>query len=153
MLMMENVHRALAPWHYLSNCAREGGIAFQKAHGREIWDYCSMNPEFNNIFNDGMGCTARITMKAIMAGYEDGFCSVGSMVDVGGGTGAAIGEIVKVHPHIKGINFDPPHEIATAPAFGGVSHVGGDMFKAIPSADAAFMKARFIIKICEETFY
>ncbi|GMP54445.1 hypothetical protein CsSME_00019617 [Camellia sinensis var. sinensis] len=69
MLMMENDHRALAPWHYLSNCARESGIAFQKAHGREIWDYCSMNPEFNNIFNDGMGCTARITMKAIMAGY------------------------------------------------------------------------------------
>ncbi|KAI8018644.1 Xanthohumol 4-O-methyltransferase [Camellia lanceoleosa] len=140
MLMMENDHRALAPWHYLSNCVREGGIAFQKAHGREIWDYCSMNPEFNKIFNDAMGCTARITMKAIMTAYKDGFCGVGSMVDVGGGTGAAMGEIVKVHPHIKGINFDLPHVIATAPEYGGVSHVGGDMFKAIPSADAVFMK-------------
>ncbi|GMP54439.1 hypothetical protein CsSME_00019615 [Camellia sinensis var. sinensis] len=109
MIMMENDHRALAPWHYLSNCVREGGIGFQKAHGREIWDYCSMNPEFNNIFNDAMGCTARITMKAIMTGYKDAFCGVGSMVDVGGGTGAAMGEIVKVHPHIKGINFDLPH--------------------------------------------
>ncbi|KAL7250499.1 hypothetical protein ACSBR1_012502 [Camellia fascicularis] len=140
MLMMENDHRALSPWHYLSNCVREGGIAFQKAHGREIWDYCSMNPEFNKIFNDAMGCTARITMKAIVTAYKDGFCGVGSMVDVGGGTGAAMGEIVKVYPHIKGINFDLPHVIATAPEYGGVSHVGVDMFKAIPSADAVFMK-------------
>ncbi|GMP54434.1 hypothetical protein CsSME_00019612 [Camellia sinensis var. sinensis] len=99
-----------------------------------------MNPELNKIFNDGMGYTAKITMKAIMTGYKDGFCSVRSMVDGGGGTEVAMGEIVKVYPHIKGINFDLPHVIATAPEYGGVSHVGGDMFKAIPSADAAFMK-------------
>ncbi|CAL5327626.1 unnamed protein product [Camellia sinensis] len=64
-----------------------------------------------------------------------------------------MGEIVKVHLHIKGINFDLPHVIATAPEYGGVSHVGGDMFKAIPSADAVFMNARFIIKICILNFH
>ncbi|KAI8012210.1 (R,S)-reticuline 7-O-methyltransferase [Camellia lanceoleosa] len=87
-----------------------------------------------------MGCTARITMKVIMTGYKNGFCSVGSMVDGGGGTGVAMVEIVTVYPYIKGINFDLPHVIATAPEYSGVSHVGGDMFKAIPSADVAFMK-------------
>ncbi|CAL5373377.1 unnamed protein product [Camellia sinensis] len=51
-----------------------------------------------------------------------------------------MGESVRVHPHIKGINFDLPHVIATVPEYGGVSHVGGDMFKAIPSADVAFVK-------------
>ncbi|CAL5404230.1 unnamed protein product [Camellia sinensis] len=99
----------------------EGGIAFQKAHSREIWDYCSMNPEFNKIFNDAMGCTAKITMKAIMTEYKDGFCGVGSMVDVGGGTEAVMGEIVKVHPHIKGTNFDLPHVTTTAPEHGEVA--------------------------------
>ncbi|KAL7193440.1 hypothetical protein ACSBR2_025117 [Camellia fascicularis] len=81
-------------------------------------------------------------MKAITTGYKDGFCGVGSMVDVGGRTGAAMSEIMKEHPHIMGINFDLPHVIATVLKYGGVSYVRGDMFKAIPSADAVFIKRR-----------
>ncbi|RVW46418.1 xanthohumol 4'-O-methyltransferase [Vitis vinifera] len=57
-----------------------------------------------------------------------------------GGTGGAVAEVVKAYPHIKGINFDLPHVVATAPAYKGVSHVGGDMFESIPNADAIFMK-------------
>ena len=61
-------------------------------------------------------------------------------MDVGGGTGGMIAEIVKAHPHIKGTNFDLPHVVATAPIRKGVSHVGGNMFESIPKADAIFMK-------------
>ncbi|KAB1206013.1 (R,S)-reticuline 7-O-methyltransferase [Morella rubra] len=54
-------------------------------------------------------------MGVVMAKYKDGFDGVGSLVDVGGGTGGMIAEIVKSHPHIRGINFDLPHVVATAP--------------------------------------
>ncbi|EXB55624.1 (RS)-norcoclaurine 6-O-methyltransferase [Morus notabilis] len=131
----------MAPWHCFSRCVKEGGSAFQKAHGREIWDFASENPEFNKLFNDGMECTARIILKAILSEYRDGFSSLGSLIDVGGGTGRALSEIVKSHPHINGINFDLPHVVAKAPVYPGVSHVGGDMFESIPNADAVFMKA------------
>ncbi|KAM1954541.1 hypothetical protein ACFX1T_023886 [Malus domestica] len=135
------------------------------AHGLEIWDYASQNPEFNKLFNDGMTCTARVVMKAILTGYEHGFDSIGLLVDVGGGTGGAVAEIVKAYPNIKGFNFDLPHVVAgfgsfpelmerilltkrgsksvvaMAPVYHGVSHVGGDMFEGnIPNADAIFMK-------------
>ncbi|KAK2991353.1 hypothetical protein RJ640_001210 [Escallonia rubra] len=140
MLLMESHPWLLAPWHCLSDCVKEGGIAFKKAHGLEIWDFASVNPEFNKIFNDGMKCTAKITTATIVSAYKDGFGCIGSLVDVGGGTGAAMAEIVKAYPHIKGINFDLPHVVATAKEYGGVCHVGGDMFKAIPEADALFMK-------------
>ena len=73
--------------------------------------------------------------------------SVGSLVDVGGGTGSVLAEIVKSYPHIKGINFDLPHVVAMAPIYDGITHVGGDMFEAIPNADAVFMKVRIIIII------
>ena len=63
-------------------------------------------------------------------------------MDVGGGIGSAVAEIVKSFPHIKGINFDLPHVVATAPMYDGVKHVGGDMFQAIPNADAVFMKVK-----------
>ncbi|KAB2614330.1 (R-S)-reticuline 7-O-methyltransferase-like [Pyrus ussuriensis x Pyrus communis] len=142
MLVMENHPCLMAPWHYFGQCVKKGGpYAFKMAHGLEIWDYASQNPEFNKLFNDGMACTARVVMKAILTGYEHGFDGVGSLVDVGGGTGSAVAEIVKSYPNIKGFNFDLPHVVATAPLYHGVSHVGGDMFEgSIPNADAVFMK-------------
>ncbi|CAN6702178.1 unnamed protein product [Malus baccata var. baccata] len=142
MLVMENHPCLMAPWHYFGQCVKEGGpYAFKMAHGLEIWDYASQNSEFNKLFNDGMACTARVVMKAILTGYEHGFDGVGSLVDVGGGTGSAVAEIVKSYPNIKGFNFDLPHVVATAPVYHGVSHVGGDMFEgSIPNADAVFMK-------------
>ncbi|XP_052175929.1 (R,S)-reticuline 7-O-methyltransferase-like [Diospyros lotus] len=140
MILMENDPRALAPWHCFSGCVREGGVAFKRAHGKEIWEYGSENPDFSNVFNSAMECATRITTKAIVSAYREGFRSIGSLVDVGGGTGAATAEIVKAYPHLKGINLDLPHVIATAPEHPGISHVGGDMFEAVPNADAVFMK-------------
>ncbi|KAM1599608.1 hypothetical protein ACFXTN_022170 [Malus domestica] len=166
MLMMENHPCLMVPWHYFAQCIKGGGpCAFKMAHGLEIWDYASQNPEFNKLFNDGMACTARVVMKAILTGYEHGFDSIGSLVEVGGGTGGAVAEIVKAYPNIKGFNFDLPHVVAgfgsfpelmerilltkrgsksvvaMAPVYHGVSHVGGDMFEGnIPNADAIFMK-------------
>ncbi|KAK3446033.1 hypothetical protein EUGRSUZ_A01796 [Eucalyptus grandis] len=140
MVIMENHPLQLAPWHCLGQCVREGGIAFQKAHGVEIWEFARDNPEFNKIFNDAMACTAKIIMKAAFEAYGEGFSLVGSVVDVGGGTGGVIAEIVRAYPRIRGINFDLPHVVATAPAHDGVEHVGGNMFEAIPKADAVFLK-------------
>ncbi|CAI9088315.1 OLC1v1022618C1 [Oldenlandia corymbosa var. corymbosa] len=133
----------LSPWHRLSECVSEGGTPFDNEHGCNIWDFAAKNQKFNKLFNDGMACTGRITMHAILSGFKKdayAFESLESMVNVGGGTGQAIAEIVKVYPNIKGINFDLPHVIATAPEFAGVSHVGGDMFKEVPSAQAVLMK-------------
>ncbi|KAI4997754.1 hypothetical protein ZWY2020_053096 [Hordeum vulgare] len=40
----------------------------------------------------------------------------------------------------EGVNFDLPDVFAAAPPIAGVKHVGGDMFKSIPSGDAIFIK-------------
>ncbi|KAK0590956.1 hypothetical protein LWI29_033628 [Acer saccharum] len=141
MVVMENNPWQLAPWHYLANCVKQGGIAFEKAHGCDMWDFASRNREFNKLFNDGLASATKIVMTAFVPRYKDGFDTVRSLVDVGGGTGGAIAEIVKTYPHIEGINFDLPHVVATAPDYDGVSHVGGNMFESIPNADAVFMKA------------
>ncbi|KAG4159556.1 hypothetical protein ERO13_D02G181300v2 [Gossypium hirsutum] len=140
MVLMENHPWQMAPWHYFSQCVKEGGVAFKKAHGCETWDLASRNPDFNKLFNDGLACTSKFITSAILSGYKQGFNSIGSLVDVGGGTGGLISEIVKVYPHIKGVNFDLPHVVSTAPAYNGVSHIGGDMFHAIPNTDAIIMK-------------
>ncbi|TYH84904.1 hypothetical protein ES332_D02G228200v1 [Gossypium tomentosum] len=133
MVLMQNHPWQMAPWHYFSQCVKEGGVAFKKAHGCEIWDLASWNLDFNKLFNDSMACTSKFVTSAILSGYRQGFNSIGSLIDVGGGIGCFISEIVKVYPHIKGVNFHLPHVISMTPAYNGVSHIDGDMFHAIPN--------------------
>nr|KJB17918.1 hypothetical protein B456_003G024100 [Gossypium raimondii] len=140
LVLLENHPWLMAPWHYFSQCVKEGGAAFKKTHGCEMWDLASRDPDFNKLFNDGMACTSKFITSAILSGYKQGFKSIGSLVDVGGGTGGLISEIVKTYPHIKGVNFDLPHVVSMAPAYNGVSHIGGDMFHAIPNTDAIIIK-------------
>ncbi|KAF3788250.1 hypothetical protein EJ110_NYTH21410 [Nymphaea thermarum] len=141
MVLMENHPSALAPWHCFSRCVQKGGTAFERAHGVDIWGYGAVNPEFNQLVNSAMACTSKIIMKAVIAKYDEhGFSRLGTLVDVGGGTGADIAEIVKACPHLKGINLDLPHVVATAPEYQGITHVADDMFVEIPKADAVFMK-------------
>ncbi|KAK7290912.1 hypothetical protein RIF29_05690 [Crotalaria pallida] len=143
MLLLENHPLHLNPTHYVSDIIREGtenGTAFFRCHGHEQFDLTGLNPEYNRLFNDGMVCTARIASKAVISGYKDGFNQIKSLVDVGGGIGGSLSEIVRAYPHIKGINFDLPHVVSTAPKYDGITHVGGDMFVSIPNADAVYMK-------------
>lgn len=87
MVLMQNHPHLLAAMHHLSPAIKEGGTAFEKAHGRPIWDYLSADQEVNKVFHDGLACTAKIGFRAITSVYKDVFADVKSVVDVGGGTG------------------------------------------------------------------
>ncbi|KMT02325.1 hypothetical protein BVRB_9g205500 [Beta vulgaris subsp. vulgaris] len=129
-------------WYEISSSIKEGGTPFEKAYGQSFWERASKDPEFNNMFNIGMAAATKPTLDAVVKGYKDGFSGFkGTLVDVGGGIGRMIAKIVKAYPHIKGINFDLPHVVGTAPQYPGVTHVGGDMFKEIPTADAIIFKS------------
>ncbi|XVE68080.1 hypothetical protein DITRI_Ditri09bG0040600 [Diplodiscus trichospermus] len=140
MVLLQN--KFISFWHYLSQCVKDGGnrTGFKKAYEFEIWEYASQNVEFKTLFNKAMEYDSRMISKAVFSGYKDGFNNIGSLVDVGGGTGGMAAEIVKFYPRIKAINYDLPHVIATAPPRDGVTHLGGDMFESIPNADAVFLK-------------
>ncbi|GMN57130.1 hypothetical protein TIFTF001_026236 [Ficus carica] len=143
MVLFHTDPRMISPWHSIGPCAKEDGTetAFKKTHGRDVFTLASECPEFNKLFNDAMACTSETILKAVLSEYRDGgFHGLQSLVDVGGGIGGSLSQIVKSHPHIKGINFDLPHVVATAPPYPGVSYVGGNMFESIPNADAVFIK-------------
>ena len=74
IITMQNNPCFVAPWRCLSQCIKEGGTAFSKAYGCELWDLASRNPEVNMIFNEAMACTSKI-------------------VDVAGGIGGHVAEI------------------------------------------------------------
>ncbi|KAL9268683.1 Nicotinate N-methyltransferase 1-like protein [Drosera capensis] len=80
-------------------------------------------------------------MQKAMAGVHESFAGERRLVDVGGSAGDCLKMILQKYPNIKGgINFDLPEVVAKAPTIPDVTHVGGDIFKSIPSGDAIFMK-------------
>eukprot|EP01018_Ginkgo_biloba_P019601 Gb_25040 [translate_table: standard] len=127
-------------YHHLDESVLEGCSAFNKVYSKSPWEYLSEHPNCNKTFNDAMVSHTCALMASALKIY-DGFKDVKTVVDVGGGVGTAISIIVKHHTHLKGINFDLPHVIDTAPAIPGVEHVGGNMFEQIPPADAVFIKS------------
>uniref|UniRef100_A0A803LEE0 O-methyltransferase C-terminal domain-containing protein n=1 Tax=Chenopodium quinoa TaxID=63459 RepID=A0A803LEE0_CHEQI len=131
------------PWYEFSRSIKEGGMPFVKAHGMSVWEMASKNKEFNNLFNVGMTAATKPTLDAVIKGYKDEFSKLEGtlLVDVGGGTGSLMAEIVEAYPKIKGINFDLPPTVANAPQHSGVTHVGGDMFMEIPSANNVIIKS------------
>lgn len=148
LLLCLNDPHILASLHYLSQSVKEGGIAFNNAHGCNVWDYYALqNPELSKTFYGAMSSLTKIKAREILAGYKDGFLGITSLTDVGGGTGTLMYEIVKSYPHIKAINFDLPHVVATAPMYNvRVLHVGGDMFQgSIPKTNAIFIKVSIYI--------
>eukprot|EP01018_Ginkgo_biloba_P002468 Gb_23395 [translate_table: standard] len=102
--------------------------------------YGRSDPQVNDIFNSAMASVTKVSMKQIV-GFYQGFKDVKTVVDVGGGVGMALADIIGVYPHIHGINFDLPHVVANAPDLPGIQHVGGNMFESVPSGDAIFMKS------------
>ncbi|GMJ01253.1 caffeate O-methyltransferase 1, O-methyltransferase 1, O-methyltransferase 3 [Hibiscus trionum] len=133
---------SMAAWNCLSTSIAEGGACgFSRAIGSTLYDFQSKNHEYKRVFGEAMACNSRVVMKAVLKYYKDGFNNVGTIVDVGGGSGAAVAEIVEAYPHIKGFNFDLPNVVAGAPKYPNVTHVGGDMFATVPiNADAVFLK-------------
>ncbi|XP_057451067.1 nicotinate N-methyltransferase 1 [Lotus japonicus] len=113
---------------------------FERANGEAAYMYYLKQSEMNELMLKAMSGVSVPFMRAMLDGY-DGFQGVEKLVDVGGSGGDCLRMILQKHPSIKeGINFDLPEVVAKAPQIPSVTHVGGDMFKYIPQADAIFMK-------------
>ncbi|KAJ1390627.1 Winged helix-like DNA-binding domain superfamily [Sesbania bispinosa] len=129
----------LESWTELKGAILEGGIPFNRVHGMNAFEYPSVDPRFNDVFNKAMLNITTILMKRVLEFYK-GFENINRLVDVGGGLGINLKLITLKYPHVQGVNFDLPHVIEHAPTYVGVTHVGGDMFESVPNGDAIFMK-------------
>ncbi|WJX10570.1 hypothetical protein P8452_01274 [Trifolium repens] len=112
---------------------------FHKVHGSPAYQYLEKNQELNQIFNKAMAHSGPLEMKRVLTLYK-GFEGVSTLVDVGGGVGNALKQIISEYPSIKGINFDLPQVIQDAQPHPGIEHVEGSMFESVPTGDAILLK-------------
>jgi hypothetical protein len=134
-------------WARLYDGVTTGEHAFRLEHGKGVWEYRQERPEEVAIFNRAMNSATAAVSPAVLAGYD--FSRAAIVVDVGGGGGLLLTEILKANRGARGVLFDLPSTVEDAQAFVAGSGAGdrcelvaGDFFKAVPSgADVYLLKS------------
>ncbi|HZB22708.1 MAG TPA: methyltransferase [Gaiellaceae bacterium] len=110
-----------------------GGATFAPAFGTDLWSWLAANPDERAAFD-----------RAMVGGKEHGVERLAALdwrgdetvVDVGGGNGALLVELLKHHPTLRGIVFDLPETSRDEAAFGDrLEFVAGSFFDRVPEGD------------------
>ncbi|XP_004293905.1 PREDICTED: trans-resveratrol di-O-methyltransferase-like [Fragaria vesca subsp. vesca] len=128
------------PWQFLGNwfCGNEV-TPFETAHGMGLWEYGHKNPGFNRVFNEAMASDSGM-MNLVIKDCKPNFEGLSSLVDVGGGTGKVARILCEAFPNLKCTVLELPQVVANLQDSANLKFIAGDMFHAIPPADAILLK-------------
>lgn len=125
-----------------------GEPAFNRQHGMGFFDYLLDHPECAQWFDRGLANFTTLENPAIAGAYD--FARFGHIVDVAGGQGGLLAEILKLHPNVRGTLFDQP-EVVRNPAYFSQeafaerwATVGGDFFHSVPTRGDAYVLKRIL---------
>jgi precorrin-6B methylase 2 len=99
-------------WGALSHCVLTGRRAFDHVQGMRNWDYYAAHPEMGALFDAAMAAMTSGAVRAIVAAYD--FGRHGRVVDVGGGDGTLLAEILRANPGVRGVLMDREHVVERA---------------------------------------
>jgi hypothetical protein len=133
----------------LLHSVKTGEPAMEKAFGQPIFDYLGAAPEQASLFNETMIGFHGAEPPAVAAAYD--FSDVGTLVDVGGGTGNLLTTILLANPDLRGVLYDQPHVAAEARLEvqkRGLSErcevVEGNFFESVPGGGDAYILSHII---------
>ncbi|TDD80579.1 methyltransferase [Actinomadura rubrisoli] len=136
-------------WTRLPDSVRTGEPAFEALHGRTMFEHFGHNPGDARAFDAMMAASAARLVAPVVRAYNFGHS--GTVVDVGGGSGALLSAILTANPGVRGVLYDLPHVVAAAePPLveqgldGRCRCVGGDFFDSVPSGGDVYLLANVI---------
>jgi len=132
-------------WGTLLTAVRTGRPAYHEAFGRPYWEDLAAHPEIAADFDEMMGPAGHGTPDPEVLVNGD-WENVRTVADVGGGTGALLAEVLRAHPHVRGVLVDLPRTIArsgeifqNAGVADRVTTVGQSFFDPLPAGADVYM--------------
>jgi len=128
--------------------ARTGENMFSRVHGVDWWTWLDQNPVVRTTFNRAMqaGAHGRIELVSGLAWQDDE-----TVVDVGGGNGTLVIELLLRHPQLNGVVLDLPDvadEAEARVASAGLSDrcrvVRGSFFDEVPAGGDVYLLAKVL---------
>ncbi|AHH20690.1 O-methyltransferase [Nocardia nova SH22a] len=135
-------HRA--HWTHVVDAVRTGDPVWQQVDGEPFFEYIRSDRQFGDLFDRAMTSIGSLTTESLFAAYD--FGGFGTIVDVGGGQGGMLTEILTRTPNTRGVLFDLPDVAATAAErFGAAGLDGrvevatGSFFDTVPTGGDAYL--------------
>jgi O-methyltransferase domain/Dimerisation domain len=144
VLMMTNDAFLEAGIHLL-DALRNGGNAFEAIHGISYFEHLQRTPTASRVFHAGMANFSNTENAPIAAAYD--FSRFSSLVDVGGGYGGFLKEVLSCTPGLRGVLYETadvcknPERLMLDGVLDCCEIVEGDFFTSVPpGADAYVLK-------------
>lgn len=142
-------HHAQRPWEKAEYSLRTGKPSFDHMYGMNPWEWYATHPDDAAEFNACMTALSGTLHKAAVETYD--FTGIRTIMDVGGGHGRLLAQILAKEPAMRGILFDQPHVVTgAAPVFAEyrvqdrARAVGGSFFESLPTGADAHIMAHII---------
>jgi hypothetical protein len=144
LALMQTVIPNLTAWQHLADAVRTGGAVFEDLHGLTSWEWLAAHPHEEALFNGAMARRAALQAAAIREAVD--LSTRRLVVDVGGGQGAMLAELLAHQPLLHGIVADRPDVAGAATAAlaaGGLAERAhaepADFFVAVPSGGDVYV--------------
>ena len=133
----------------LLSALRDGTSAFHAQYGTDFWTDVGADPERQAGYDREMASDVRAWAPPIIAAFDWGSCT--HIVDVAGGDGTLLVEILRACPNLRGTVFDQPATSAAARATITAANltdradaIGGNFFEAVPTGANAYLLCAII---------
>jgi SAM-dependent methyltransferase len=139
----------LETWVHILHSVRTGGPTFDHVHGTTLFAYLAEHPQESRVFDEAMTSLTSNDAPHILAAYD--FTPFQRVIDIGGGQGTLLLEILKTNERAEGVLFDLPHvtggvteRIADLGLAGRCEVASGDFFTEVPTGGDAYL-LKFIV--------
>lgn len=143
-------------WADFGRTLETGDNAFSRVHGKSVWSWFDEHPEERTTFAAAMGSMTQLDAGGIARAYP--FEELGSVCDVAGGRGMLLSEVLRTHPHLRGVLVDNPGVLASATGLleargvaGRVELRPGSFFDELPSGCDAYLLKNVLHDWSDET--
>ncbi|MBH1935836.1 SAM-dependent methyltransferase [Streptomyces sp. AV19] len=128
----------------MQRCLTDGTSAFEGIFGTSFFGHFARDETTAAVFHDGMAAMSDAENRPIAAAGE--FPEKGTVVDVGGGHGGFLAEVLRDRPGLNGVLYDASHVLAghrlaeDRDLAGRWSTAEGDFFTEVPPGDVHLLK-------------
>lgn len=119
-------------WSGLLSAVRTGVPAYSSIFGLPFWDDLEAHPDLAERFDALIGPAGHGQPDPEVLVNPADWQAIRTVVDVGGGTGSLLAEILRAHPHLRGTLVDLPRPVARS----------AEIFRAAGVADRAATSAQ-----------
>ncbi|MEU6734442.1 methyltransferase [Streptomyces physcomitrii] len=135
-------------WGALTHTVRTGERGFDSVHGAAMYPYFGRSPELTRKFDRAMAAGSEFFTQ-IPALYD--FGSARTVVDIAGGNGVLLAEVLRSSPQARGVLFDTAHVIdaarrglAGSDVADRLDFASGDYYEKVPAGGDVYLLSRIL---------